>query len=84
MSKTLDGHLFGDDREEIAADDWSDQDLLTKDEAGARIEAIVAQTNEELAAARVSAPEKVAGLEDYLRRLKAVLAMHAQHSDPTV
>ena len=76
MAKSIDEHLFGDDRHEIVADDWDDQDLLTKDEAGQRLEATIRATEAELEQARVSAPQRVPQLELFLRRAHAALGLY--------
>jgi hypothetical protein len=66
--------LSAPNRPEFDTDDWDDQDLLTKDEARLRVEQGVRVAEEELAAARTSAPDRVASLETYLERARTELA----------
>jgi hypothetical protein len=82
VTAPLDDDLFGADRREIEADDWSDQDLLTKDEARLRIEQTIRVTESELERARVSEPARVPQLELYLQRARAVLDFIAKPSAP--
>jgi len=67
--------LFPDDRPDIEADDWSDQDLLTKDEARLRLEHSLYLAEKDLA----SAVERgdgatAASSEDQIGRIRRVLA----------
>jgi hypothetical protein len=74
--------LFGIHRPDVEADDWDDQDLLTKDEARQRIEQTIRVTAGELEQARVSQPERVPQLELYIERAQAVLELIAKQSAP--
>jgi hypothetical protein len=75
--------LFGTHRLDVEADDWDDQDLLTKDEARLRIEQAIRVTASELERARVSQPERVPQLELYIERARAVLELIAKQSAST-
>jgi hypothetical protein len=63
----------------IAADDWTDQDLLTKDEARERIEAEIGLEAEALAGLDGGSPDTRVRAEVELRtrRLNALRAAHA-------
>ena len=82
MTAPLDDDLFGTDRHDIEADDWSDQDLLTKDEARLRIEQTIRVTQDALERARVSEPDRVPQLQLHLERARAVLEFIAKPSAP--
>lgn len=60
--------------QDLDADDWEDQDLLTKDEAAARLAQAAQAARDDLAAAAATEPERVPGLELRLRQIEAVLA----------
>jgi hypothetical protein len=82
VTAPLDDDLFGDDRHDIATDDWADQDLLTKDEARLRIEQPIRVPEDALERARESEPERVPQLELYLERARTVLGNIAKPSAP--
>ncbi|MCL2586423.1 MAG: hypothetical protein FWE35_28680 [Streptosporangiales bacterium] len=59
---------------DLDADDWEDQDLLTKDEAAVRLSNAAQAVRDDLAEAEATEPERVPGLEQRLRQIEAVLA----------
>jgi hypothetical protein len=66
--------LFADARTEIAADDWEDQDLLTKDEARLRLRESAEMLQAQLAGlGRDGDPEQTAQLRTQLDRIEKVL-----------
>ena len=69
---THDG-LFDEARPDIPTDDWEDQDLLTKDEAGLRLQESAALLRNELTEAVRSNPAAVADLEMQIQRIERVL-----------
>jgi hypothetical protein len=66
--------------DQIAADDWTDQDLLTKDEAGGRLDDEIAAVTGELAQLRAAGdgPNERAAIQLLTKRL---VAMKAARSD---
>jgi hypothetical protein len=65
--------FYSQSRPDIAADDWDDQDLLTKDEAGLRLEYSAELLRTQLADADGSDPAAVAALDLQLQRIEKVL-----------
>jgi hypothetical protein len=65
------GSLFPENRPDIPADDWDDQDLLTKDEAALRLEHSAALARTELA--KTSDPVAVAELQQQIARIDRAL-----------
>jgi hypothetical protein len=66
--------LFADTRQEIAADDWEDQDLLTKDEARLRLRASAEMIEAELAGLGSDGePGRTRELREQLDRITQVL-----------
>jgi hypothetical protein len=65
---------------QIAADDWTDQDLLTKDEAGERLDDEIVAVTSELAQLREAGdgPNEQAAIQLLTKRL---VAMKAARSD---
>jgi hypothetical protein len=63
----------------IAADDWTDQDLLTREEAGERLDGEIEEESAELARLRQSGPgpRVHAEIEARSRRLAALKAARA-------
>ncbi|HVW45219.1 MAG TPA: hypothetical protein VHC18_28100 [Amycolatopsis sp.] len=68
-----------DDKDRIAADDWTDQDLLTKDEAGERLDAEIIVVTAELDKLRAAGigPLEQDEVELLTRRLDAMKAARA-------
>jgi hypothetical protein len=66
------GSLFPENRPDIPADDWDDQDLLTKDEAALRLEHSAALLRTQLAG--TSDPAVAAELGEQITRIERVLA----------
>lgn len=70
---SIDGDLSADDGREFDADDWTDQDLLTKDEATLRLTQAARVTRDMLAKAQATAPDQVPDLERRLRQIEVIL-----------
>jgi hypothetical protein len=67
------GSLFPDSRPNIPTDDWDDQDLLTRDEAGLRLAQSAQLARSQLAQLDGSDPAAAAALEDQIRKIEVVL-----------
>jgi hypothetical protein len=65
--------LFSLSRPDIPTDDWDDQDLLTKDEAGLRLRQSAALLRRQLAETDGSDPAAVSALETQIQRIDRVL-----------